>query len=52
MIQSFEVGPEHVLQEGEQGLQVEPLLKLPSGHGVPVDVTAFGAIHFVLSLAS
>lgn len=51
MIQSFDVAPEHVVQDGEQGLQVAPLLKLPSGHVVPVDVTAFGAMHFVLSLA-
>lgn len=50
-IQLFDDGPEHVVQEGEQGLQAAPLLKAPSGHGFPVDVTDFGAMHFVLSLA-
>lgn len=51
-IQSFDVGPEQVEHDGEQGVQVVPVLTLPEGHGVPVDVTEFGAIHFVLSLAS
>ena len=52
IIQSFDVGPEHVLHDGEQLLQVVPPLKLPSGHTVPVDVVDFGAMHFDLSLAS
>jgi hypothetical protein len=52
IIQSFDVGPVHVEQDGEQGEQVEPLLKLWGGHVAPVEVTEFGAIHFVLSLAS
>lgn len=50
-LQSFDVGPEHDAQDGEQGLQTEPLLKVSGGHWVPVDVTAGGAMHFVLSLA-
>jgi hypothetical protein len=50
--QLFDVGPEHVEHDGEQTLQAVPLLKLPVGHAVPVDVTAWGAIHFVRSLAS
>ena len=52
IIQSFEVGPEQVVHDGEQRLQVVPSLKLPSGHTVPVDVVVFTAIHFDLSLAS
>lgn len=51
IIQLLDVAPEHVLQEGEQTLQVAPLLKLPSGHVVPVEVTELGPRHFVLSLA-
>ena len=50
--QSFDVGPEHVLHDGEQTLQAAPLPKVPSGHGLPADVADFGAMHFVLSLAS
>jgi len=50
--QSFDVGPEHVLHDGEQTLQAAPLPKVPSGHGFPADVAVFGAMHFVLSLAS
>jgi hypothetical protein len=45
MIQSFEVPPEHVSHEGEQGVQVVPLLKLPSGQIVPVEVTEATALH-------
>ena len=51
-MQSFDVGPEHVVHEGEQRPQAVPLLKLPSGQTVPVDVVVCEAMHFVLSLAS
>lgn len=40
MIQSFDVGPAHVWHRGEQGAQAVPLLKLPSGQTVPVEVVA------------
>jgi len=52
MMQSLEVGPEHVLHNGEHGVQFVPLLKLPSGQTVPLDVTEGVASHCVRSLAS
>lgn len=52
MMQSLEVPAVHVLQVGEHGVQVVPLLKLPSGQTVPVDVTDGTASHLVLSFAS
>ena len=52
IMQSFDVGPEHVAHDGEQGLQLVPSLTVPTGHAFPVDVVVCGAIHFVLSLAS
>jgi len=48
----FDVGPEHVEQEGEQGRHADPSLKLPSGHTAPELVTDCIASHFVRSLAS
>jgi len=45
MMQLFEVPPEHVWHNGEQGVQVVPLLKLPSGQTVPVEVTDATASH-------
>lgn len=51
MMQSLDVGPEHVWHRGEQGAQAVPLLKLPSGHTVPVEVVACAAKHSVRSFA-
>lgn len=51
MTQSFDVAPVQVWQSGEQAWHAEPLLKLPSGHTVPVEVVAWLARHFVLSFA-
>ena len=51
-MQSFDVGPEHVVHDGEQGLQVVPLLKLPSGQGSPVDVVDREGMHPDLLLGS
>jgi hypothetical protein len=45
MTQLFEVPPEHVWHSGEQGVHVDPLLKLPSGQTVPVEVTDATASH-------
>ena len=57
-IQSLDVGPVHVLHVGEHKVQLPPLLKLPSGHGLlepmaagAADV-ADAATHLVWSLAS
>lgn len=52
IMQSFDVGPEHVVHDGEQGLQVVPLLKLPSGQGSPVDVVDREGMHPDLLLGS
>lgn len=52
MTQSAGFGPVHVWQADEQGVHDEPLLKLPSGHTVPEDVTDGGGLHLVWSLAS
>lgn len=51
MMQSFEVAPVHVLQSGEHGVHDVPLLKLPSGQTVPVEVVDCTARHLVRSLA-
>lgn len=40
IIQSLDVGPEQVVHDVEQALQLVPELKLPSGQGVPEDVVA------------
>lgn len=45
IMQSFDEGPLQVLQSGEHAWQDVPLLKLPSGHTVPVDVRAWVARH-------
>ena len=45
-MQSLEVPPVHVPQVDEQVEQDAPLLKLPSGHTVPVDVVDLGGIHW------
>ena len=47
MIQSLDVGPEHVWHRGEHGWQDVPLLKLPSGQTVPVEVVDCAAKHCV-----
>lgn len=51
-MQSLDVEPEQVVHDIEQGLQLVPVLKLPSGQGVPEDVVAWEAMHLVRSLAS
>ena len=51
MMQLLELAPLQVVQRGEQGEQVVPLLKLPSGQTVPVEVVDCCAMHFVRSFA-
>jgi hypothetical protein len=51
MVQSLDVEPEQVWHSAAQGVQLEPLLKDPSGQTWPEVVDVFGAKHFVLSLA-
>lgn len=50
IIQSLEVPPVQVSQDGEHGVHAVPLLKLPSGHTVPVEVVDWGGMHLVRSL--
>lgn len=49
-IQSLEVPAVHVSQEEAHGVHVDPLLKLPSGQTVPLEVADCGGLHFVRSL--
>ena len=62
-VQSFDVGPVQVRQEGEHGLHAPFSVKLPSGQGTPVThavptrqggstVRVGTLVHFVLSFAS
>ena len=48
--QLFELGPVHVLHDGEHTLHCAPLLKLPSGQAVPPGVTDCTGLHLVESL--
>ena len=45
-MQSLDVAPVHVPHVDEQVEQDAPLLKLPSGHTVPVDVVDLGGMHW------
>jgi hypothetical protein len=50
-VQSFDVGPAHVVQDAEQGTQAVPSLKLPAGHATPPAV-AVTVVHLVASFWS
>jgi hypothetical protein len=50
-IQLFDDGPLHVEHDGEQAPHCWPALYDPSGHGVPLDVTAGNGLHFVASFS-
>jgi len=51
MMQSFDVGPEQVLHEGEHALHAVPSENEPSGQTVPDEVVPAWARHWVLSFA-
>ena len=51
-MQSLEVPPVHVWHDEEHGEQVDPVLKLPTGHVWPVVVIDWGGLHLVGSFAS